>query len=256
MKMQDKEFDELFRSKLDGFGAEPSAHVWDSIAGELGTARHKKTLMPFISIAASIIVLVAAGILFIPQKINVNSKPPVQNKIAKTTRLVTTTQIAKRNDARKLNEETIAVTGTGRLHPAKEIKYIQVNNSDQTIQKTIPVINESRPELASLPGKKQDLITAVVPDTDTHIALKQPMEQTSAFITKPALLATKTPVDNKQDAVPVKAKHKIRSLGDLLNVVIAKVDKRQDKFIEFTDTDDESDITGVNLGIIKIKKEK
>jgi hypothetical protein len=41
-----------------------------------------------------------------------------------------------------------------------------------------------------------------------------------------------------------------------LNVVIAAVDKRKDKVIEFSNTDgDESSITGINLGIIKIKKE-
>ena len=55
---------------------------------------------------------------------------------------------------------------------------------------------------------------------------------------------------------PVK-KHRIRSLGDVLNVVIAAVDKREDKFIEFSNTDeDDATITGLNLGIIKVKKEK
>ncbi|RYE28502.1 MAG: hypothetical protein EOP42_16695 [Sphingobacteriaceae bacterium] len=56
-----------------------------------------------------------------------------------------------------------------------------------------------------------------------------------------------------------KVKHKhIRSFGDVVNLVMAKVDKREDKLIQFTDTDDgdESTVTGINLGIINIKKEK
>jgi hypothetical protein len=255
MEMQDKDFDELFRSKLDKFEAEPSANVWAGIAGELGAGKPKRSLMPFLSIAASIIVLVAAGILFIPQKVKVNSKAPVQNRIAKTTRLINT-PITKKKDTGKLNEEAIAVTRPGKLHPAKEIKYSRGKISDPTVQKAIPVINVNQPELASLPEKKQDIITGFVPDTATHITLKQPITQTSAFITKPVLLATTAPADNKPDGVQVKAKHKIRSFGDLVNFVVAKVDKRQDKVIEFTDTDDESNITGVNLGIIKMKKEK
>jgi hypothetical protein len=47
-------------------------------------------------------------------------------------------------------------------------------------------------------------------------------------------------------------------LGGLINALIAKVDRRQDKLIEFSDSDDddaESNVTGLNLGLIKIKKQ-
>ena len=50
-----------------------------------------------------------------------------------------------------------------------------------------------------------------------------------------------------------------RSFGGLINAVVGKIDKRKDKVIEFNDDDDDDDgatVTGVNLGIIKIKKEK
>ncbi len=69
------------------------------------------------------------------------------------------------------------------------------------------------------------------------------------------LFAVVTDKEKTADNTPVK-KHRVRTFGDMLNVVIAAVDKRKDKVIEFSNTDgDESSITGINLGIIKIKKE-
>jgi len=96
-----------------------------------------------------------------------------------------------------------------------------------------------------------------VPDKETQIAVKLPVEERPSFITKPALSGIQLPVSDKQDAALMKANHKIRSFGDLINVAVAKIDKRKDKIIEFTDDDDdESTLTGINLGIIKIKKGK
>ncbi len=68
MEMQDNDFDDLFRSKLEGFEAAPSANVWAGIDAELNSKKRKKILVPFLSVAASIIVLVGAGLFFIPQK--------------------------------------------------------------------------------------------------------------------------------------------------------------------------------------------
>jgi hypothetical protein len=92
----------------------------------------------------------------------------------------------------------------------------------------------------------------VIPDKDVLAALKSPgIPQT--IVEQPAAISTGT----KPNEAPVK-KHGIHSLGGLVNVLIAKVDKREDKLIEFTDDDDDntaSSVTAVNLGVIKIKKQ-
>ena len=64
MDMQDKEFDDVFRSKLDGFEAEPSGRVWTGIDEGLDAARRRKIFMPILRIAASIILVVGLGVLF------------------------------------------------------------------------------------------------------------------------------------------------------------------------------------------------
>jgi len=48
-------------------------------------------------------------------------------------------------------------------------------------------------------------------------------------------------------------KRKIRSIGGLVNYVVGKVDPRDDKVIEFTDNDEGTEVSGINLGLLKIK---
>ncbi len=81
MEMQDKEFDNVFSSKLDNFEVEPSKAVWQGINDGLGNNNRKKVL-PFLGIAASIIVLIAAGIVFFTQRTTVVKSHAVKDRVA------------------------------------------------------------------------------------------------------------------------------------------------------------------------------
>lgn len=270
MKMQDNEFDELFRSRLDNFEAEPSIDVWEKVEDELNTHKRKKLLTPVLSIAASVIALVTAGILFIPQKTTLKpGKQAVNNNIVKATRPFNTPQVVVRNhpntnilNSDKVNKASIVANRIKRGNAIKSTKSSQAEKLIASIvEQNEPGKTDNQTLLASNPQTQQNIIKAVVPDERTQIAINPHIEETTSFITKPSLVAAEIPAINKQDiitqdVISVKSKHKVHSLGDLINVVVAKVDKRKDKFIEFTDTDDESNITGVNIGIIKIKREK
>jgi hypothetical protein len=264
MEMQDKEFDDLFRSKLDGFEVKPSAKAWDNIAVEMNAGKQRKMLLPFLSIAASIIVLVTAGILFIPQKQIVPGKHLVKNKTGKITQPAETISVAKNNpqpgllasnNPAKLIKAATMVNSIALVHPAKEAKYMPVKNAIAT--DTVKAVKtDVKPELAAIPDKKQDEIKGTVPDDNTQLNIKEPVKENAAITAKPELTAAQLPVSAQLNAAPAKTKHRIKSFGDLVNVVVAKVDKRKDKIIEFTDTDgDESTITGINLGFVSIKKE-
>src|ERR1700761_2002850 len=85
MEMQDKDFDKLFISKLDNFEMQPSAGVWEGIDRELSADKRRRILIPFLSVAASIVVLVTAGVLFIPKKGTVAVKNPDKETLAATT---------------------------------------------------------------------------------------------------------------------------------------------------------------------------
>ena len=264
MDMQDKEFDELFRSKLDNLEMPPSANLWEGVNYQLNTGRRKKLLVPFLSIAASILVLISVGILVIPQKNNKAGKPiagtdhnsmvnagrPQTNIAPETEKVVTTA--APSSNGHQTSSANIAKTPAN--FGAKTVLDAVAGSKAGYIVKQKTVANAPHDNSVATPAP--DLIVAVVPDTATHLSIKSNMGE-PPIITKPILAANQLPLVNKSDVAPVKAKHKIRSLGDLINIAVASVDKRKDKIIEFSDTDDdESTITAVNLGLVRIKKAK
>lgn len=112
--------------------------------------------------------------------------------------------------------------------------------------------------MASTPQQHPEEIEAVVPDKSTQIAIKQPIPiEALVFKTQPVVSDAQLQQPGKQDTTPEKTDRKIRTFGDIVNAVVAKLDKRKEKIIEFSDSDgDRSTITGLNLGIIKIKKDK
>ena len=46
---------------------------------------------------------------------------------------------------------------------------------------------------------------------------------------------------------------RIKGVGGLVNFVIAQVDKREDKIIEFREGEEGTELSGINLGPIKLK---
>ncbi|MFI5137189.1 MAG: hypothetical protein ACHQIM_05130 [Sphingobacteriales bacterium] len=255
MEMQDNEFDELFRSKLEDIEATPSAKVWPGIAAELNAGKRKNTLLLFLSIAASIIVLVTAGILFIPQKRGLTVKPDPKNNTAKVSRTIISLPAIK-SSSNPVTAETPPVKldetdVTANKHtPARYLKLSKDIQGPQAAENSVSGKPGDPSALASAVQKQPEPIKAVVPDEKIQLAANQAPAETS----QPALPAITLQEDKQPEAVQVKPAHKMRSFGDLLNAAVAKVDKRRDKFIEFTNDDDETTVTGINLGIIKIKK--
>ena len=90
MDMQDKELDELFRSKLDDFEQEPSARVWPGISAGLVATKRRTALVSWLSIAASILVLAMIGVVYLKQKPVESGKGDGKRSIAK----ITTTKVA------------------------------------------------------------------------------------------------------------------------------------------------------------------
>lgn len=261
MDMQDKEFDALFRKKLDEIRIEPSDAVWKEISGRLKGKRNNR-LVPFISMAASVVILVTAGILFIPRDTNI-VKRPSQKGLSKlmqpgkanfTVKIVAGTvkplKASNTGSAPVFNQ--IAMFTHGRPVSVSNLKAPQppLISTTSTI---VTAKHDEQPELAAVTQKQPENDNPAISDESASLSIRQQTDEKIVSPTKPLLSATAT----QTSAVPAKAKHKGHTLGDLINVVIAQIDKRKDKFIEFSDTDDDqSTITGVNIGIIKIKKEK
>jgi hypothetical protein len=250
MEMQDKEFDNIFSSKLNDFEVEPSKAVWQGINDGLGNNNRKKVL-PLLGIAASIIVLIAAGIVFFTQKVTV-VKPRVKNRVAVNHPAKTAPAVIAVKPHNTIIQQS-AIAANTVIKPKHLVKSnIENKSAKYGVITQQPIIVQPRQQvLASATTTKNDMVKHVVIDTASMI-VATPVVKTD----KPATLVAVVPDKEKPTDTPPVKKHRIHTFGDMLNIVIAAVDKRKDKVIEFSNTDgDESTITGVNLGIIKIKKE-
>jgi hypothetical protein len=265
MNMHDNELDNLFRSKLDGLEVEPSAQVWENISAELNSSK-KRTLSPVWSIAASLTLLIGAGAWFFtngPDKVQ-------QNQVAvEKTNAVTPGKLSEptdkpviETDSKPLMEKSdISIQ---RINTIAKVKHAVTSNNKGLLPSTIvksepvllakqkedPSVSVSAPVLAAVPDKQ--VMQAVVPEMRLAASALPSTDET----------VNKTAVAQVPDAAMArqperKKKRGIHTLGGLINVVIAKVDKREDKVIEFTETDDDqANITVINLGLFKVKKEK
>ncbi len=263
MKISDKELDDLFNSKLNDFEIEPNAALWDNIAAGLNHQPKKKSIIPVLRIAASIIVILSVGLLFLrkneplknqlPQKVVklkvehqhslINQK---ENVADKKNMLLLSAKNKVVKEALALNRNRKQSVLKTMIDPKPDLNYTSTstqtfaqNKPEPEQQHNLPVNNLAQAKIA------------VVPDASVSLKVQPEIEFPLKGPAKLPVLAA----SNK----PANTKHKgIRSMGDLVNLVIAKVDKRQDKLIQFTDNDDgdESNVTGINLGIISIKKEK
>ncbi|WP_413666088.1 hypothetical protein ACEN9X_15975 [Mucilaginibacter sp. Mucisp86] len=262
MDMQDKELDRLFQQKLDDLEIQPSAHVWQGINAELNAGRRKGIIFPLLSAAAGVILLITAGILFIPKQpvkhhdrstAIVKSHQPVKQPVA-----VTVEHVAPPAPAQNKVPANPVIAPVSQLAHINKIKT-KSNLTPSVPQPVSPVqspvtAHTDEPLLANTPAVDYPVVKAAVPDTATRISPKLAIINNDS--TQPVLIARVPSQAAAVAAKPVK-KHRIRSLGDVFNVVIAAVDKRKDKVIEFSNTDeDDATITGLNLGFIKVKKEK
>jgi hypothetical protein len=260
MDMQDKELDRLFQQKLDDLEIQPSAGVWQGISSELNADRRKGILLPLLSAAAGVILLITAGILFIP-------KQPVKHNDPSIT-IVKTHQPVKPPVPVKIEPVVPPAPAQNKvpvnpvIAPVNNIAHVNKTKTNLTPSVQQPVViaqppaavHADEPLLANAPAVDYHVVKTDAPDTATRISPKSAIINSEKGL--PVLIA-QTPVQAAPTtARPVK-KHRIRSLGDVFNVVIAAVDKRKDKVIEFSNTDeDDATITGLNLGFIKVKKEK
>jgi len=255
--MQDKELDELFRSKLNDLEAQPSAKVWPGITAGLDAGKRRKSIAPFLNIAASVLILVAAGILFITQKEVKGNKPHAGHKLPKTTgqvAVVTTTDSMSSQVAVSTSVKTpVNKAQTLALHDKQTYNTRIDKPADTTAQTITTVKNDNQTLVAVTPQTQHNTSLPLVPDEPTPLYTTTIAEPTHTIPVKPVAIAATAVPNIKTDAAPVKQRHKIRNLGDLVNLVVAKVDKRNGKLI---DEDGESNIIGVNLGVLKLKKEE
>lgn len=264
MKTSDKEIDDLFAAQLNNLEAEPDAAVWENISIQLNGKAKKKNIIPVLRMAAGIIVVLSAGLLFWPK-----NKQPVKNQFPQKVVKQKTEQIQPENNQPEIITEKKEVLVLSAKNMVVKEAFAHKKTNKKSVLKTLvhaepiaaeitteKLIAQNKPELQpELPKNNiSPAKIAVVPDVSVSLKTDENEQLLINNDVKPIIYADKRSIASNNNR-----KHKsIRTMGDLVNLVMAKVDKRPDKLIEFTNSDDgdESDVTGINLGFISIKKEK
>lgn len=251
--ISDKELDKLFHQRFGEFEVEPSDMVWGKISNQIDhKGVGKRSYASFWMAAAGIVVVLAAGLwLYRPVEViklqgvvqlGEETKPAPSiigsDQEAESMPLdkeISSNLIAKdiQVPEKKTEESKVQIKSQEDVQPQMEEEVvIATTNKDK-----IPVIQELKPKVVIPPSDSFDKVG----EGDVY----------AQSLAKPDLTEG-IPTD---DTV-ITGQRKIKSIGSLVNFVIAKVDHRENKIIEFKDGDEGTELTGLNLGLVKYRSRK
>ncbi len=244
--MSDNDFDKIFKDKFEDAAVEPSLELWAKISTQLEPIKSKpKYTLPIMWMAAASVIVVVG--LF---------------------------TVWMSND-----EETQLYAKQVQQAPSDRVQEIAANSSlmSENSENLIAIVDgiTEKPNVANVREAKDQLLkknqTVELQPTaqNQYIAIKEVVLASPTLATATAVVEElETETMYAQVNTPSKVeedvqfrddnstnKKGIRNMGDLINFVVDKVDKRDKKLIKFeTDEDENSSITGLNIGFVKLNK--
>ena len=253
--IQDKDLDKLFKDRFEHASLKPSADLWGKINKEIAPKK-RKILPAYWMAAAAIVVASTAGLLFINQPTGQQPIEQQQNVAAVKPKLevksITKSQVIP--DSLR-HAEQVAVVAVKIQPKASGKKPIQKVERKSVIEK---IITEPKKDLIAMqPNAADDHLTIKKQEVKLPEAIAlNPSEfkKDSPVIANVAPDSSIDPVTNENENVEKKG---IKNIGDLVNYVVDRVDKREQKFLKFeTDSDENSSLVAINIGFIKLNSRK
>lgn len=248
-RISDKELDKLFQQRFEDAEYQPSGDVWGKIAATMDQKGKVKRSFPvFWMAAASVVVVIGAGLWFYRPVEVIKLQGESQEMVQSTP------------------ESPISDLGTGAaaLDPHQpEIKGFDFSKlasseakfntpEEVTLPEKAPEVTPRQDVIAST-NSRRNISEAVQPRKEVKVP-RYTGDQSQLDVTQADMIASADIVKEDIVAEPEHvAPKRIRSVGSLVNFVISKVDRREDKIIEFKDGDEGSEVSGINLGLIKLK---
>jgi hypothetical protein len=256
---QDKDFDGFFKSSFEDFEVTPSAQSWDKIAKELERKPTKKYPIFWIAAANVVIVLwIGIGLFTKPTEVIKLKGAPIQNIIANQEQNTKVEAFAEQIIASKTKVKDPIENIEDRVILASiDQKEINVQEEATTNELILP----SRSDVLEVTNTMENL-TRVRPARKIQSVAQQMIDEESiqnninSYNVPKMTLAQNTIDENLSgNGANNGRKIKIKSVGDLVNFVVAQVDKRDDKIIKVSKTDEsDNEITGINFGLFKFSK--
>ena len=227
----EKTFDKVFKDKLGEVSVAPSPQVWENISASLDPKQHKKRVIyPWLGLAASVLLVSLGAWWFFPMNQAQVGAVKVVNVQQKPTRIT-----------------EVQPTAQGNL-PKKELAHIAkplVVNKVAQLQQELPLPPSSVNTVDPKPSA-----TIIQPEQQQVAVLNESPSQPVTILKTPQ----ETALNSAQPSAKKHAKKRIRSLSDLVNFVVAKVDDREDKVLETSSDGAILSLTALNVGPLKFKK--
>jgi hypothetical protein len=227
----EKTFDKVFKDKLGEVSVAPSPQVWENISASLDPKQHKKRVIyPWLGLAASVLLVSLGAWWFFPMNQAQVGAVKVVNVQAMPTRTTEVQLTAQENLPKKELahiSKPLVVNKVAQLQQDLALPPSSVNTVDPKPSATI--IQPEQQQLAVLNESPSQPVT--IPQTPQETAL-----------------------NSAQPSAKKHAKKRIRSLSDLVNFVVAKVDNREEKILETSTDEAILSLTALNVGPLKFKK--
>jgi len=245
--IQDKDFDQLFKDAFAEAEVAPSRDLWGNIESEI--APKKKRIIPIYWLSAAAVLLIATiGILVYQQKSPTKGDRQLAGNTIEKIKPVVEVPVVK-------DTITTAVEPTEHVTPALPVHTKPVSAMAKLKVKDEPKPVEKQKIVTAPEMQKQETMIAQVEDPKNDIKTK--IEDAILLQPKVDLVTAANPIDIKVDE-PINDNEQsskgIRNVGDVVNLIVNKMDKRKDKLIQFRTDDDDSSLSSINIGPFKIGK--
>jgi hypothetical protein len=246
--IQDKDFDQLFKNAFEDAEITPSRDLWSSIESEIEPK--KKRIVPVYWLSAAAVLLIATVGFLVYQQQEVKPKQFANNVEPKVLKPVIETQpVQDSAETVTVPKEKLEQALPTTLKPAEAVAKTTVKDDVKPIERhkivTAPEMQKQEEMVARADKPKEDIkakIDALVSQTNSE-----------AVIASTATIAIADDVTGEDNQAESKG---IRNVGDVVNLIVNKVDKRKDKFIQFRTDDDDSSLSSINIGPFKFGKKK
>ena len=231
-RIQDKDLDRLFRDTLADAEMPAPINSWEAIEAKL--QKPTRTKFPIFWLAAvSMSALLITTLLF-------NKEEKIQLHLPAMAAVKTLpTSVVQ---AQKIIESAPPIIQASASINVKVAQPTVLNKDSVKIYRVEKPVNETM--MAQVPIKRVE---------------KQVEVQPTAVVDEPvyaqADVSTLT-TDDISEISDTQSSKGIRNVGDLINLVVGKVDKRDKKLLRFNTIDDESSLVGFNLGFLKFNSKK
>lgn len=249
--ISDKELDKLFQQGFEGAHFQPSEDLWLKIADKMDRKKKVKTFPVFWMAAASVVLVISAGLWFYRPVEVIRLQGAPQEMANNSAGNIDFSSSDESTASEPVHSGTKGLNSPdGKAANAVSLKLDDVKpvlEAPKTSKQTAEIITVSN----STKKNSQEILQT---RKEVKVPPRYTGDQSKLDVTQPDMIARVDIPETDVVVIPEQGPpRKIRSIGSLVNFVISKVDHREDKIIEFKDGEEGSEVSGINLGVVKLK---